>query len=215
VINHLLNPVYSSVKEEVYEEDYFATIYYLQAGEYDIALGRAQKAALSKSAKGWEALGRVYQSIAGTAANDSLRNLYNDYAVSSYRASNDLKESIAANNGLGSILFRQGNIVGATEYFEQSLKMEPDDINTLMNVAECYKARVNEENGIEKVLKTYRMINRINPDNPNILLQLGAAYTRAGDCSNAREILKKVDGFQGFSPEQQQTVTNCLRQCAN
>ncbi len=214
-INHLLNPAYSPVKEELYEEDYFATVYYLQAGEYDIALVRAQKAALSKSAKGWEALGRVYQSIAGSAANDSLRNLYNDYATSAYRASNDLKESIAANNGLGSILFRQGNIVGATEYFEQSLKMNPDDINTLMNVAECYKARVNEENGIEKVLRTYRKINRINPDNPNILLQLGAAYTRAGDCSNAREILKKVDGFQGFSPEQQQTVTNCLRQCTN
>jgi hypothetical protein len=215
IINCILNPLYKPLIEAADEQDFFAAVHYLEAGENELALSRAKKAASYNTAEGMEVLGRTYLNMANNTDTDSIRDIYTGYAYNNYLASNNIAQNVGANNGIGSILFRQNNIIGATEHFEKALDLEPDNINTLMNVAECYKARVNEEGGIEKVIGIYKHIDRINPDNPNILLQLGAAYTRNGDCNQAREILLKVNGFQGFSPEQQKVVTDGLRQCAN
>ena len=81
----------------------------------------------------------------------------------------------------GYSLYARGRVAEAIEHFEQSLRLKPDNVPTLLNLA-----RVEEQRGrLDEAIARLRAALEIDPTDTTVLLNLGVVYTKAGRLDDA------------------------------
>jgi len=89
---------------------------------------------------------------------------------------------------MGSIYARQGDLEKASQYFQQSIDVNPRDERLAFNVAEIYFNQGDSANAV----KYYLLATEINKTWPRSYRQLGYAYLNQGDYRSA------LDSFNTF-----------------
>jgi tetratricopeptide (TPR) repeat protein len=81
----------------------------------------------------------------------------------------------------GYSLYTRGRVAQAIEHFEASLRLKPDNVPTLLNLA-----RVEEGRGrLDEAIARLRAALEIDPTDTTVLLNLGVVYTKAGRLDDA------------------------------
>jgi tetratricopeptide (TPR) repeat protein len=93
------------------------------------------------------------------------------------------------------------------------------NLNAWLFAAECCKVMVNRNNDesadyARRAIAFLQQAERLNPDNPPMMLNIGFLYFRLNDCENTRKYLLPIKDFQGFGAEQKAGIAQCLNKCA-
>lgn len=222
-VNHIFNPLYRGYDYAETNYDYLAASYYNTIGETAKAEVAALKAATGKTEayKGKEMLGEIYynKALATTNADEKSQLLYN--AASYYQQSIKEEPSFSsAHLGLGAIYFQQQNYQMALTNFENAIKADKTNLNAYIFAAECCKYYINFNNTeskgyTEQAISYYKKADSLNPDNPNIMLNMGFLYFRINDCKNSSKYLKRVVDYEGLNPSEKQQAKDCLQKCGS
>lgn len=223
VVNHVFNPLYKSYNYSETNYDYLAASYYNTIGEIGKAESNALKAAAGKTEayKGKEILGEIYYNKALAATTPEEKNQLLNTSGTYYQQSINEDESFSpAHLGLGAVYFQQQNYQMALTCFERAIATDKTNLNAYIFAAECCKYYINFNNAESKdytnrAISYYKKADALNPDNPNIMLNLGFLYFRINDCNNTSKYLTRVVDFEGLSANERQQAKNCLQKCAN
>ena len=101
---------------------------------------------------------------------------------------------------MGGIFIKQEDLEKASEYFQQSIKVNPKDERLAFNVAEIYF----NQGQREKAIEAYNLAIKINPTWPRPYRQLGYAYLNKGDYRSALDSFNK---FLELAPDDPQAST--------
>jgi len=95
----------------------------------------------------------------------------------------------------GHWLFVNGRVVDAVEHFEQSLRIKPDNVPALLNLA-----RVEEQRGnLDAAVARYRAALAVDPADTVVLVNLGTLYTKAHQSDEA--IAQYEEALRHSSPD--------------
>ncbi len=222
-VNKLLNPLYSPFDYKTTDNNLLAAAYFVGVGKIDIAEGFAIKSASGSvdAYKGKEMLGQIYYKRALTASSTETKTQFLFTAQSFYQQSIQQNEAYAsAQVGLGAVLFQQQNYKMALEKFELAIKLDKFNLTAYNFAAECCKYFINQNSSesrqyVEQCIRLYKHSDKLNPDNPTILLNLGVLYFRKSDCDNTKEYLNRVANFEGLSDADRTLAKDCLRKCGS
>ena len=221
VANYILNPAFKYTNATKVDNDLLAAGYYINVEKTDVAEKFAQKASTNniENYKGKEMLGEVYYNKALTLQNKELKDQALENAKNLYLQSIAEKEDFsAAYYGLGAVYFQQGNMSVALENFDKSTALDKSNLNAYLFAAGCCNYYVNqntiESNAYaERAIAYYRKADKLNPDNPQITLNLGFLYFRVNDCDKATKLLKNVIDFPGLTEQQRGQAKTCIIKC--
>jgi len=220
IINKILNPFYALFNYATVDNDLQAAAYFSTVGKFDLAEAFAKKSAQNniENYKGAEILGEVYYKRALFATNPEEKNKWLNAAGNAYVQSLTENDSYAQTHlGIGAVYFLQKNIPVALQSFERAIELDENNLSACNFAAECCKHFINQNQDVEtyvkKAITFYRKADKLNPDNPTIILNLGFLYFRSGDCSNTKKYLSKVADFSGLSEEQRISAKDCLLKC--
>ena len=97
----------------------------------------------------------------------------------------------------GFLLYREGRVADAIDHFQASLRLKPDNVPALLNLA-----KVDEDRGrFDEAASELRSALAVDPSDPTVLVNLGTVYTKAGRYEDAaatyREALRypSPDGY--------------------
>lgn len=222
IFSKIFNPFYSPFNYSVVNYDVLAASYFLSVNDLERAESYATRGLKSDSDK-HESLNTIaelnYRKALNTGEGQQRSDLLMK-AGSFYQQSLNEKENAAAFYGLGAVYYQQKNFNAAIEHFDQAIDDDPQHLNALLFAAECAKYFVNLNNAesvdyLDRTIRYYARADRLNPDNPNIQLNLGFLYFRKNDCKRATHYLQKVVGFDGLLPEQRNQAKDCLIKCGS
>lgn len=221
VINKTLNPFFSAYDYNKVDFDWIAANYWLSVGKLDVAERCARKATTNNidNYTATETLAEVIYNQATHIPDPQQRAALIQQAGGLFmQAINGKPDLPRAYMGLGAVYFEQRNFVLALENFEKSIKYNSNELQAYLLAANCLVALANQNNADaleyqNKALGYYKTADKLNPNNPSIILSLGFLYYRMNDCKNAVGYLKKVAGFDGLNNEQQRQVKECLMRC--
>ncbi|MCW5907925.1 MAG: hypothetical protein KIS94_08715 [Chitinophagales bacterium] len=220
-LNKFFNPLYEPYNYSETNYDYIAAGFYSSAGNLNLAEEYALKAAANatENYKGTEILGEVYYNRAVQAKVADDKNRWLNMAGNAYQQSINTNDGFApAYLGIGAVYFQQQNYTMALSSFEKAIALDKTNLNAYVFAAECCKYYINMNTAdskayTDKAIAFYKKADRLNPDNPNIMLNLGFLYFRGNDCKNATAYLSKVADFEGLSANEKQQAKECLRKC--
>jgi tetratricopeptide (TPR) repeat protein len=220
-VNKVFNPWYEPYEYNQMNYDYIAASYYSSTGNLKEAERYALKAASNKpeNYKGTEVLGEVYYNKALQALAPEEKNDWLNKAGNAYQQSiNSNSEFAPAHLGIGAVYFQQQNYTMALVSFEKAIALDNTNLNAYIFAAECCKYYINLNNAeskayTDKAIGLYKNADRLNPDNPNIMLNLGFLYFRVNDCKNSTAYLLKVAGFEGLNENERKQAKDCLKKC--
>lgn len=118
-----------------------------------------------------------------TAASGDIDN-----AISLYHQSLKLKATAEIHNNLGSALATKKQYNEAISHYHEALKIDPNYINSLMNLANTYS----EMNQIEKALYYYGEFQKYSPDDLNLLNNMGKTLVKGGKTDEAEKYLQRA-----------------------
>ncbi len=221
ILNKILNPFYSYFDYSTVDNDLLAAGYSLNVGQIEKAEMFAQKSSTNniENYKGKEMLGEVYYNKAIHSVSAETKNQWLTNAGNAYQESlNENDDYPQTHLGLGAVYFQQQNYALASESFEKTISLDKNNLNAYNFAAECCKYFLNLNNSdskkyLEKAISFYRKADKLNPDNPTIILNLGFLCFRNNDCHNTKKYLSKVSNFQGFTEAQRRSAKECLLKC--
>lgn len=206
-ISKFFNPFYQPQKKE--DNTAIISSYYLTVGDYEKATEYALSALTDNATDlAYQLLGEVNYQKQQYLQADSF-----------YRIALQLNsKNAAAWLGLGATYFQQQNYKQALQSFEQAVAFDEQSLNARLFAAECCKYYVNLNNSesisyLNKAIEHYLAANRLNPDNPSILMNTGLLYYKKNDCSKAIEYLNPIKGFEGLSTSERKTIADILLRC--
>jgi tetratricopeptide (TPR) repeat protein len=223
VVDKVFNPWYEPYDYNQMNYDYIAASYYSNTGNLKEAEQYALKAASNKTEnyKGTEVLGEVYYNKALQAFTPEEKNDWLNKAGNAYQQSiNSNSDFAPAQLGIGAVYFQQQNYTMALASFEKAIALDNTNLNAHVFAAECCKYYINLNNAeskiyTDKAIGLYKKADRLNPDNPNIMLNLGFLYFRINDCKNATAFLSKVADFDGLNEGEKKQAKDCLQKCGS
>jgi tetratricopeptide (TPR) repeat protein len=221
VVNKVFNPLYKPFNYTEMNYDYMAASYFSNIGNLNEAEKYALKAAANQveNYKGTEVLGEVYYNKALQATTTDEKTLWLNKAGNAYQQSINTNNGFApAYLGIGAVYFQQQNYTMALSNFEKAIALDKANLNAHIYAAECCKYYINLNNAesktyTHKAISLYKRADRLNPDNPNIMLNLGFLYFRISDCKNSSAYLAKVANFEGLSESERKQANDCLQKC--
>jgi Flp pilus assembly protein TadD len=81
----------------------------------------------------------------------------------------------------GFLLYREGRVADAIDHFQASLRLEPNNVPALLNLA-----KIDEDRGrLDEAASELRSAAALDPANPTVLVNLGTVYTKAGRYDDA------------------------------
>lgn len=203
--------------------------WYVQPASYYLSVGNVPQAfvyarqALTQTAElhlAQEIMAECYynqsQQMPIPATSDSLLAL----ALQHYEAALRYKDDFStAWLGVGAVYFKRQNYAAALENFEQAFTHDPLNLNAWLFAAECCKFFINArsaeaEGYTARAITYYSKADKINPDNPTILLNLGLLYYRQGDCAKAAGYLQPIKDFPGIAADDRKNLNEVLQRCA-
>lgn len=221
LISKIFNPFYTPT--DYSETDIFAIAgsYYLSMQQNNLAIAKANES-IQKGVEPWKGndlLGNIYNNKAFAATtNDSLRQVYMQQASYCYGQAIAAKpDYVSAIVGKGTLFMQQQDFNAAIHQFRQAIAIDPNYAQALQYLGMCYKFLANQNGNdvgnTQEWLNYMLRLNRINPDNPVILLDIGIAYCYLGNCPKSVEYLEGIMGVQGLPPEEYKTAVRCMKNC--
>jgi tetratricopeptide (TPR) repeat protein len=241
-VNKILNPFYAVFDYDKFDNNLQAASYYLSVGHTVTAAQYATKSAQgsTESYKGMEMLGEIKYQDALQIREDNeewevaettngvvdtiiktTEQLVSEHLAEArdyyQQAINASPKYAQAYLGLGAVYFQQKNFQMAIENFEHAIDLDKSNLTAYNFAAECCKYFINQnvdaDAYTQRAISFYHKADKLNPNNPTIILNLGFLYFRKGDCNNTKKYLGKVSEFSGFTEEQRRSVKECLRKC--
>ncbi len=81
----------------------------------------------------------------------------------------------------GFLLYREGRVADAIDHFQASLRLKPDNVPALLNLA-----KIDEDRGrLDDAAARLRAALALDPADPTVLVNLGTVYTKAGRYEDA------------------------------
>ena len=222
LISKIFNPLYTPTDYSETDEDAIAGSYYLSLQQTNLAFERAKVSIQAgvEPWKGYELLGNIYNNAAFKGTNvDSLRQSYIQQATYQYSQAIQAKPGyISAIVGKATLSMQQQDFTTTIHLLNQALDINPNYPPAIQYLGLCYKILANQ-NGQDRVntqkwLDYSLQLNRLEPNNPAILLDIGIAYCSLGNCQKSVEYLKDIMSVPGLPPEEFKTATRCVKQCS-
>ncbi len=222
-ISKVFNPLYTPTNYSETDEDAIAGSYYLSLQQTNLAFERAKASVLAgvEPWKGYELLGNIYNNAAfNSAIEDSLKQSYIQQAAYQYTQAIKAKpDYVSAIVGQATLSLQQQDFPVAIHLLNQAIAIDSDYAPAIQYLGLCYKILANQNGqdraNTQKWLDYSLQLNRITPDNPTILLDIGIAYCYLGNCSKAVEYLKGIMTIPGLPPEEFKTATRCIKNCGS
>ena len=120
-------------------------------------------------------------------------------------------------NNYGSMKVQQQKFAEAVPIYLKALDINPNHPPAIQYLGLCYKILANQNGqdqiNTQKWLDYSLQLNRLEPNNPAILLDIGIAYCYLRDCQKAVEYLKDIMSVSGLPPEEFKTANRCIKKC--
>jgi tetratricopeptide (TPR) repeat protein len=221
IISKLFNPLYSPTDYSETDQDAIAGSYYLSFQQTNLAFERA-KASIRAGLepwKGYELLGNIYNNAAFKGAdNDSLRQSYIQQASFQYSQAISAKpDYISAIVGKATLSMQQQDFTTAIHLLNEALNVDKNHPPAIQYLALCYKILSNQNGqdpvNTQKWLDYSLELNRLTPNNPVVLLDIGIAYCYLNNCPKSVEYLEDIMSIPGLPPEEFKTAARCVKKC--
>ncbi len=220
-ISKLFNPFYKPFDYSEIDYDALTSSYCLTVGKMDEAEKYARLSATGnvEKFKGLKMLGDIYyQRSKATQNPDEQAQLLNTSLNYFLQSANKKNNYADAWLGEGAVYFDQKNILKALECFEQCIALDKENLTAYLSAAGCCNYFLNAngpdaEDYTHRAIGFYQKADRLNPNNPSIMLNLGFLYARLNDCDNVSKYLSKIANYPGLSDQQRQQVRQCLSRC--
>lgn len=221
LISKVFNPLYTPTDYSETDQNAIAGSYYLSLQQTNLAFDRAKASIQSgiEPWKGYELLGNIYNNAAFNGnVNDSIKNSYIQQAAYQYNQAIEAKpDYISAIIGQATLSMQQQNFTVAINLLNQAIEIDQNNPSAIQYLGLCYKILANQNNqdpfNTQKWLDYSLELNRLNPNNPTILLDIGIAYCYLNNCPKAVEYLKDIMSVPGLPPEEFKTATRCIKNC--
>jgi tetratricopeptide (TPR) repeat protein len=220
-ISKALNPLFNNNTIDSSHQNLIAAEFYQNIEEFGLAEQRALRALKSAKTDKWRAheqLGGIYNAQIGTATDPSQRQKFIENAQAEYgKALKINPDAINALIGKGLVAFQMGQFAEAINALQRAHKLEPDNFSAVKYLAYSYKVRYfNESQSVENLdnwLGFSKKMDKMNPNNPFIYLDLGLAYCQRNECEPSLNYLNKVSTFPQFSPDEKGALDRCIQKC--
>lgn len=219
-VSKLFNPLFQVEDYSKIDQDYLAGVFFNVMGEYTLAQARAVKT-LNNGIEKWrgnELLGNIYNNQAGKATDSTSQMNLLVQAISEYdKALQQNAYALESLVGKGIAYMQQGRHAEAIPFFKRAVNVSPNSFTANKYLAFCFKIQYYNHNpsahNLDNWLKHTQTMNRLNPDNPYIILDLGLAYCAKKDCQKAVEELTKVLKFPDLPPQELMMAQDCYKKC--
>jgi tetratricopeptide (TPR) repeat protein len=221
VLSKALNPLFNNNTVDTNRQHLIASEFYQVIEAFDLAEQRAILALKTIKVDKWRAheqLGGVYNAQIGLTTDPIQRQKFIENAEIEY--SKALKINPDAVNSLigkGLVAFQMGRFSDAINLLQRAHKLAPDNFSAVKYLAYSYKVRYfNENQSVENLdnwLAFSKKMDKMNPDNPFIYLDLGLAYCQRSECEASLSYLNKVSTFPQFSPDEKGALDRCIQKC--
>jgi tetratricopeptide (TPR) repeat protein len=221
VINHILNPFYKAFPYESINEHQYVAGYYMMVGDEQGArayIARSFGRKVDEHAS-YGLYGKLFLEKAFSDTSAAGKGMLLDSAQQYFRKALKLNPAYGeAYLGLGEISFEQQLYKEAVKHFEKCVQYEPQLQDGYLYLAQCYKMLANqskstEEKYLKLAIANYEQGNRMSPNNPIIIANLGFLYYRINDCDKAVPYFEMVENYPGLSEKERQSIKDCLSRC--
>ncbi|MCS6935482.1 MAG: hypothetical protein NZM35_10095 [Chitinophagales bacterium] len=206
-ISKIFNPLYEPAA--MADADVVKAAYYLMVGDVEkAALHGTKVLAAGNRGVGYQLLGEICYNTRDYQRADSFYRL-------SLQAD---ARNASAWLGLGAVLFQNQHYIAALEAFDNAIRYDAQPLQANLFAAECCKMLMPSYGAdatvyLEKAIRYYRAADRLNPQNPVIMLQLGLLYAKNRQCGQAVRLLQKIRAFEGFSQQERMSIQQALTAC--
>jgi tetratricopeptide (TPR) repeat protein len=218
-ITHLFNPFHLANDLRGMDQAISAAGFYADVmdGQKAEVLANRSIAHNTEKYRGYELLGQLaYQKLQRDTSINSQR--WGDSAAYYFNKAHKLNpEYVPVLIDLGVGAFNNGQYKGALKYLEQACKLEPNNLRAQTNIAEVYKSialgNTNDAKSLDRSIEHYLLADRLNPNNPQLIMNLGFLYFRQGDCEHAVYYLEQIADYNGITPLQRSRAIECIQKC--
>ena len=219
IINQVFNPFYKRYSNrEVFDQHRIAASYFLTVRDFDKAITHATSAVESGGELdvAYTVLGDVYYNKSMASGNEEENAALLQSAFQAYQqAIFNNSDYALARLGLGAVHFQNQNYRAAVEQFDLGIKSNPKLLNLYLIAAQAYGQLMATDNTAnDMVLKYYKAADKLNPENPFVLLNIATASYRAEDCGQAYIYAGKIKNVADFSIEEQSVINTILENCS-
>lgn len=218
VLNTLFNPWYAPSDPKNSDQDFPIADYYYSVSAWEQTLKYAQQS-MKREEEAFKGLVLIGQVKYQQALNDttSMRESRIDSALTCIRKALSIQpDYVPALLDMGTISFNNQQYKSALTYLEKACEVEPTNLLAHMGAAEVYKKMAETANtpkNLEKAISHFLRAETINPDNPEILLNLGFLYYRLQRCSDALPYLEKIVDYSGLTELQRSRAREAIQSC--
>ncbi len=220
-ISKIFNPFYKATEYSSTDQDAIAGSYYLNLKHNQLAFDRANKSIQSGAEpwNGYELMGNLYNNMAFLPnVEDSLKTIYIKQAKYCYNQSLSLNPNhINALIGKATVAMQQQDFNTAIFLYHQVLEVDPDFALAIQYLGLCHKILSNQNRQASSDTRLWlsymQRLNKLNPDNPFIRLDIGIAHCILGDCEQSIPYLKGLTEVPGLPTEELKSAKSCLQRC--
>lgn len=116
-------------------------------------------------------------------------------AAQMYEKSLAIRPSDMAYTNLGTVYYSMGNYSEAARYYDSAVRMNEHDATRWHNLASAYQWSNDPQKAREAFQRTAQLTEeerRVNPRDPNLMIQLADAYSMLGQKERARDLLSQA-----------------------
>jgi tetratricopeptide (TPR) repeat protein len=219
-ISTIFNPFFTPRDYDDVDFNLEAAKFYFNCDYTNLAYSRIQQS-LQKDPDNsavQDMLGNIALSGLQRAKNEQAQQYLATAEDAFHKANNLNSKDEQALKGLGECALATGNTEEAISYFQKCLDVNPNNVDCWANLADVYEDLSNNDlstskQWLDKRLDCMKKLNDLNPDNPLILVELGYAYYKTGDCNSAMNYINRIKTFNKFPPGQKADLVEVLSHC--
>ena len=219
-VSKFFNPFYKPFNYSEIDNDLLAASFFNMIGQIEIVKDYAFRS-LKNAAEKYQANELLGQFYFNNAINDTTAH----QVVLMDSAKYFLEQSVKENKNyapvymdLGAIAYREQRYKEAIKNFDRSASFEKNNLNAYLYAAEALTLMANqggssEKKNLEAAIDYYKKADRLNPNNPIIMSNMGFIYFRLKDCDRSVFYLEQIKDFEGIPEKERQMAKECLKKC--
>lgn len=217
-LSKCLNPWYVPNNLLTLDQAYPAAEYFYSVNDWNLTRQYAQTSIShgTQPCKGLVLLAQVayQQALSDTTLQRLLR--MDSAAAYLQQALSSNPEYVPALLDMGIVSFQNQQYKSALNYLEKACDLDPLNLQAHTAAAEVYKAMAGTNNTrapLEKAIHHFLKAASVNPNNPEIILNLGFLYYRLNDCDKATPYLEQIVDYENITELQRSRAREALQKC--